>query len=126
MLLLLTQAASAAVSAIAVAQLPPATARRPVADTHTCCRGLGPGKMCPMHKAAPRSFGATGTSDTSCRLSSGCAPKAIALTSISTTWSLPSVAYRAEIDLAASTATIDRVDAAPSWEPSPPLHPPRA
>jgi len=128
--ILLSQAGAAVVSGIALAGFPaPAVRTVSAADDHACCRGLGPGRMCPMHKAAAQAKPASSAAkkpDASCRLSSGCAPKEMVLTVVPTTLAVLTAAYRTTTPRPSSSLVGVRAEHASSWTTAPALRPPRS
>jgi hypothetical protein len=126
LLVILGQAFGGAASLLA--GMPAGATRAAAADSHSCCKGMAPGRICPMHKtgASPQDAPAERPGGAKCRLSSGCAPLDVALTGIGSQGAL--VPFRTVLDpaLAETAPPGALVQPSSSWIQSPPPRPPRA
>jgi hypothetical protein len=125
LLALLGQAVGGGVSLLAVPAAPAAPA---MADGHACCKGMAPGAACPMHKGgvAPADAKPSKSAGSECRLSSGCAPRDIALIGIGSQGAI--VPARTVLDpaLADASASGSLLQPSSSWIQPPTARPPRA
>jgi hypothetical protein len=120
-ILLFLQMTMLAVSSTALCcrnDLPAGSARASSDADHSCCPGVAPGQLCPMHKAR--------SSKNSCRMTSGCATTDASLASLfSFTGVLPTVA-RVDWTLPRLATHSSILVAHTDHDSPPPLLPPRA
>lgn len=129
LLVMAGQALGGAASLLAALPAGASTARAAAPDGHACCKGMAPGQACPMHKTGmPSSRGGAPkrTNDGTCRLTSGCAPRDVALTGVGSQGALVPVRTALDPVLAETPAIGALVQRSSNWIPSSPPRPPRA